>query len=157
MTRLRRAQHAFLPALLLVIACSGAVEPRGLTLLVTNGTCQAASCTPLHVLGFPSNQPLTPAGYWSIDLGLITTPSACLTFPPSATFRIIGVSNDGTADTTTFTWTPGSALSLGVQDSSTPRFWAAPSTSAFVPANGSGWSVSLPGGSRVSPSQTCTP
>jgi hypothetical protein len=144
--------------LLAALACSSTVAPRaGVTLRITNGTCLGASCTPLQVLGFPSNQPLTPGGFWSIDLGLLTGPSACLAFPPSATFRVIGVSNDGTqADTTTYTWTTATPLSLGAQSPSASRIMAAPSTSAFVPARASGWSVTLPGGSRVSTTEACT-
>jgi hypothetical protein len=141
------------------LGCSSTVEPRaGVTLLITNGTCETGQCAPLQILGFPSNQPHTPGGFWSIDLGLITAPSVCLTFPPSATFRVIGVSNDGTtADTTTYTWTTAISLSLGVQSPSASRIMAAPSTNAFVPASNAGWSVTMPSGSHVSPTQTCSP
>lgn len=149
-------------SLLGALACSSSsssTEPRsGVTLLVTSGTCQAGSCTPLQILGFPSNQPLTPGGAWSIDLGLLTTPTACLTFPRSAIFRIIGVSNDGTkADTTTLTWTTAIPLSLGAQAPGAFRLMASPNTSAFVPARAAGWTVSLPSGSQVSPAQACSP
>jgi len=66
------------------------------TLLVTNGTCQGGHCDSLRVLDFPSNQPLTPGGYWSLDLGLITASEACFTLPPTAAFHVIGVRPDGT-------------------------------------------------------------
>ena len=141
------------------LGCSSTVQPRaGVTLLVTNGSCETGQCAPLQILGFPSNQALTPGGFWSIDLGIVTTPWACLTFPPAATFRVIGVSNDGSkADTTTFTWTTASPLSLGAQSPSASRIMAQPSTGAFVPASGPGWSATLPGGSRVFPTQVCAP
>ncbi len=128
----------------------------GVTLLVTNATCRIGQCAPVQILGFPSDHPLTPGGLWSIDLGVLNAPSACLTFPPSATFRVIGVSNDGTADTTTFTWTTDKALALGGQSPTASLIQASPSTNAFVPASGSGWTVTLPGGSRVSPTRACT-
>jgi len=154
-----RARAALVSLLIGTLGCSSTVEPRaGVTLLITNGTCETGQCAPLQILGFPSNQPLTPGGFWSIDLGVITALSACLTFPRSATFRVIGVSNDGTkADTTTSTWTTAIPLSLGAQSPSASRIMAAPSTSAFVPASSPGWSVAMPGDSRVSPTQTCTP
>lgn len=150
-----------IPLLLLgALACSSSsIEPRsGVTLLVTNGTCQAVSCTPLQILGFPSNQPLTPGGPWSIDLGLLTTATACLTFPRSAIFRVIGASNDGTkADTTTFTWTTAVPVSLGALPPRALRFMASSSTREFVPAAAAGWTVSLPSGSQPSPAQACSP
>jgi len=142
---------------LVALACSSSTEPHAVvTLLVTNGTCQAGQCASLQLLGFPSNQPLTPAGLWSIDLGLLTTPTVCLTLPRSATFRAIGVSTDGTkADTTTFVWTGAIPLSLGAQPPTVSRLWASPSTPAFVPAREPGWTVTLPASSQVSPGQAC--
>lgn len=43
------------------------------------GICGANGCTAFHVLAFPENQPATPGGFWSVDLGEVTTVSACLT------------------------------------------------------------------------------
>lgn len=149
-----------LPLLLLAaLACSSSVEPRAaVTLLVTNGTCDAVSCSPLEILGFPRNGPITPGGPWSVDLGLLTARTACLTFPTSATLRVIGVSNDGTkADTTIYTWTTADALSLGTKPPGASFPSAVANTSAFVPAGAPGWSVTLPSGSRVSPTRGCTP
>ena len=140
-------------------ACSSTVAPRsGVTVFVTNGTCQAGSCASLQILGFPGKGPSTPGGPRAIDLGFLTTASNCFTFPPSATFRVIGVSNDGSrADTTTYTWTTADGLSLGTKPIGGPVGSAVASTSAFVPARAPGWSVALPGGSSVSPTQACVP
>lgn len=150
----------FVALLLLSVAalsCSSVVDqPSGVTLLVTNGTCQSGHCDSLEVLGFPSNQPLTPGGYWSVDLGLIATSQACLTLPPSATFRVIGPRNDGTIDTATYTWTPAASLSLGSIAPAGNRLQATPTTAAFVPANAAGWRVTLPG-SQAIPNSACAP
>jgi hypothetical protein len=145
--------------LLGALACSSPAGPRaGIALLVVNGTCQMGRCEPVHVLGFPGNQPHTPGGFWSLDLGLVIASSACLTLPPSATFNVIGVSDDGTrADTTTYTWTTADPLSLGAQPARSSRLLAAPTTTAFVPASAAGWGITLPGGSEASPAQACTP
>lgn len=152
----RRA--ARLPLLVVAaLSCSSTVAPRSrVTLLVTNGTCALGSCTPLEILAFPSKQPLTPGGPWTLELGLLTAPSACLIFPPSATFRVIGVSNDGTkADTTVVTWTTADALSLGTKPPGGPIFSAVPNTSPLVPASAAGWSVTLPTGSQALPAPAC--
>jgi hypothetical protein len=138
-------------------ACSSAVEPRSdITLLVTNATCLNGRCDSLKVLGFPGNQPRTPGGFWSINLGLVTTPQACFTFPSSATFRVIGVNTDGTRDTTTFIWTSADELSLGVQPPAASPIQASPSTTVFVPAIAAGWSITFPAGSPLTTSSACT-
>jgi hypothetical protein len=140
------------------LSCSSSVEPHSdVTLLVTNGTCVSGRCDSLEVLGFPSNQPATPGGFWSVDVGLITTPQACFTLPASATFHVIGEHGDGTADTLTYTWTSASSLALGAQPPSSPRIQASPSTTAFVPAHASGWRITFPTGSKATPSSVCTP
>src|SRR5487761_1964022 len=99
-----------------VMACAkDVVGPRaGVTLLVTNGPCAAGHCDSLRVLAFPSNQPLTPGGYWSLDLGVMSTSQECFTLPPTAHFYVIAEPARSSADTTTFTWTSGMPLSLGV-------------------------------------------
>ena len=149
---------AVLWILFVTISCSSGVEPRsGVTLLVTNGTCQQGHCDSLRVLGFPSNQPLTPGGFWSLDLGLITASEACFILPPTAEFHVIGVRPDGTGYTTTFTWTSAESLALGAQPASSSRFQAGPSTTAFVPASAAGWRITVPGGSQATPSSACTP
>lgn len=144
---------------LCTVACAkDVVGPRsGVTLLVTNGTCVAGHCDSLRVLAFPSNQPITPGGYWSLDLGLLTTSQTCFTLPPSANFYIISAPVRSSADTTTITWTSGMPLSLGVLSPSSSTIQATPATAAFVPANAAGWSITFPTGSRVTSSSTCTP
>jgi hypothetical protein len=139
------------------LACSSNLGPKsGITLLVTNSTCLTGQCDSVEVLAFPAEQPRTPGGYWSLDLGLLTNRSKCFTLPPSATFRVIAVSSSGGPnDTTTFTWTTADPVSLGAQAPSGPRLQATPSTSGFVPDESAGWSVTLPSGTRPSNSSAC--
>jgi hypothetical protein len=144
--------------LLAVLSCSSINEPHSaVMLLVSNATCLTGRCDSLEVLAFPSNQPHTPGGFWSVDLGLITTRQACFTLPPSATFHVIGVHEDGTADATTYIWTSADSLSLGAQPPSWSRVQASPSTTAFVPALAPGWRITFPSGSEATPSSACTP
>lgn len=147
-----RSKFLFSVLLLAAIGCSS-VEPRsGVRLLVRNPSCRAAVCPSQQILGFPSNQPGTPGGMWSLDLGTMTTPTACLMLPPSANFYIIDTGN-GVTDT--IGWTIAEGLSLGALQPQQSRLMALPSTSAFVPASAPGWSVDLPGGTQVSPRGAC--
>lgn len=145
-----------LPVLLLVtLACSSTTESLPtVTLLVTNATCNAGQCTPIQVLGFPSNQPHTPGGFWSIDLGLVTGPSACLTLPPSGEFR---VGNASSGATTVYSWTVADPLALSAEPAPADRLRAVPITGPFVPAGADGWSIILPGGTSLSKARACTP
>jgi hypothetical protein len=142
------------PILLLAAsACSSTTEPLPtVTLLVTNVTCNTGPCVPLQILGFPDNQPLTPGGLWSIDLGTVTGPSACLTLPASREFR---VTNTGTGAVTTTSWTVADPLSLGSLTDPNERIRAQPSTHDFVPSSAAGWSVAFPGGSALVTAQAC--
>src|SRR5437879_10778624 len=118
-------KHVHGAVVLLVVAglaCSSVVDPKSdITLLVTNSSCSTGPCDSLEVLGFPSNQPLTPGGFWSIDLGLLTTSEACFKLPPATTFRVIGVNDDGRRDARTFTWSTVVPLSLVVQEGTSFR------------------------------------
>lgn len=154
-----RVPRIALPTLVIAaLSCSSSLDPRsGITVLVLNGSCVAGLCSAQEVLAFPSNQPRTPGGYWSLDLGTMSGPELCVTLPASATFRVIGVNAGGSADTTKFIWTSALPLTLGVQAQSSSRIFASPSTSEFVPALAAGWSTTLPGGSQVAPGQTCRP
>lgn len=142
------------PVLLLaVLGCSSHVAPRSdVTLLVINDSCQAGHCDSLDVLAFPSNQPHTPGGLWSIKLGRVTTPQACFSFAASAHFYVIGP----TADTIKYLWTSADPLSLGALRPPGNPLMAGPSTATFVPAAADGWTVSLPSGAQATPAATCT-
>lgn len=143
--------------LVCVLACSSPEAPGAdITLLVVNGTCRTGRCDPLTVLGFPGNQPQTPGGFWTLDLGMVAGPSACLTLPPSAAFRVIGVADDGTADTTTYTWTIADPLSLAAEAAFSSFFPTSPTTSAFVPASAAGWKITLPDAPKATPAGSCT-
>jgi hypothetical protein len=138
-----------LPALLVAFACTSATEPEpppSVTLLVTNATCGSGQCSSFQVRGFPSNLPAVPAGPRSMDLGTVSTESACLTLPSADTFWI---------NTTPSIWTSRDSLSLGILEPG--QFWghASPSTVEFVPANSAGWSVTLPDGTAMTPADVC--
>jgi hypothetical protein len=123
------------------LACSSSTEPGPRAqLLVTNPTCSPGPCAQFHVLGFPQNQPNTPGGAWSIDLGFVASGTTCLTIPGSATFT---VTNSGTGAVTTYNWSSRQSLSLGTTAGS--QIGASPSTASFIPASSTGWIVSLPG------------
>ena len=144
--------------LLAVLCCSSVTEPHStVMLLVTNATCLAGACDSLQVLAFPSNQPHTPGGYWSVDLGLVTAQQACFSLPHSAAFHVIGVHDDGTADTTTYVWTTADSLFLGAQPPSSSRLHAHPTTSAFVPDDAAGWRITLPSGTEPTPGAPGSP
>jgi hypothetical protein len=153
-----RCVIAIPPLVFAALSCSSSLEPRGdITLLVANGSCLPGPCSSQEVLAFPSNQPNTPGGNWSLDLGTMSGPELCITFPASATFRVIGLNDDGSADTTKLMWTTALPVTLGVQAPSASRISASPSTSGFVPAMAAGWSITLPGESQVVPGSACGP
>ena len=145
----RLEKTSTLPALLVVFACTSPAEPEpppSATLLVTNATCDPGPCSSFQVLGFPSIQFSGPGGPWSLDLGTLSTESACLTLPSADTFQV---------STTPYSWTSHDSLSLGILEPGQHATHASPSTSEFVPANSAGWSVTLPGGTAVTPADVC--
>ena len=155
-TQLRIVSGASL-VLLSMLSCSSSLEPRaGVTLLVTNQSCTPGPCSAQEILVFPSKQPNTPGGLWSIDLGTMTGAAMCITIPASAEFDIVGYKSNGTADTTKIRWTNADGAALGAQPPSGSRFTAMPSTSEFVPATSSGWRVTLPGGTQAVAGPACT-
>ena len=139
-----------IPAFLFLFACTSATEPEpppSATLLVTNPTCSTGECSSYQVRGFWTHQPVqTPGGPWSIDLGTVSTGTACLTLPSADTFRV---------NETPYIWTSRDPLSLGILEPGQFLGQASPSTVEFVPANSAGWSVTLPGGTAVAPAGAC--
>lgn len=121
-------------------------------LLVTNTTCAAGPCMTFEVLAFPENQPATPGGFWSLDLGAVTGASACLTIPASAAFTI---TDAGSGAQTVVKWTTSQRLSIGFITSSQSRLQASPSTGTFVAAQSAAWSVALPGSAAPVPGGAC--
>ena len=149
----RLEKTSILPALLVVFACTSATEPEpppSVTLLVTNATCDSGQCSSFEVRGFPSNQFYFPGGPWSLDLGTVTAGSACLTLPSADTFRVMS----GT-DPTIYSWTSYDSLALGILEPGSSSIQASPSTSEFVPASSAGWSLTIPGGTVVTPADVC--
>ena len=144
-------------ALLLLTAASCSVledsEPQEIGLLVTNTTCAGDVCTPIRVRAFPDNQPLWPGGPWSIDLGVVSTRTACLKLPATSEAHL----NRGEEGSRTWYWTTARGTSLGSQDPGDGWPWASSSTPSFVPADAEGWRVSLPGDGAPVPSGPCTP
>lgn len=138
----------------LATGCSSTLEPRDdVVLLVTNGTCEPGPCSSLRILEFPSDQPHTPGGHWSIDLGLLTGPSVCLTLPAAREFTMTEVPS---GRKTVHRWTTAEALSLGAQPPSEQQMLATPSIGEFVPASRLAWSVTFPGTADASPSTPCS-
>ena len=139
--------------LIVVIGCGDPLSPAApVKLLVSNNSCTSGTCASFEVLAFPENQPVTPAGYWSLDLGTITSERACLTIPASAKFTIV---DGGTGARTVFTWTTSKGVSLGLIPMNGSRIMASPSTPNFVAARAFGWRVALPGSSMPAPAAPC--
>jgi hypothetical protein len=150
---------ALLSPLALTLACTSTtdVDESGPlpSILLTNGTCSSGTCTPLEIRAFPSNQPRTPGGYWSIELGTVSQEYACLKLHRADTFRVIGQRVNARPDTTYFIWKVGDTISLGMLEPGASALLARPETEPFVPKGGSGWSVILPGDKTVSPAEVC--
>lgn len=140
---------------LTLLACSSAVEPLPVvTLQVTNATCNPGPCQAIRVLAFPQNAPITPAGGWSLDLGVVTSATACIALPSVARFT---VTDAGTGVVTTTTWTIEEPFALASWPPSGARFTAGPTTPAFVAANGRSWSATLPGTAAPVVTPGCVP
>jgi hypothetical protein len=134
------------------LACSSPGEPgSGVTLLVSNATCDTGQCEAVHVYAFPDDQPLTPGGLWKLDLGTVSGESACFELPRSAKFTVTGT------NTTTYEWTVDHLVALVGQLPSEPAIPASPSTPQFVPSTASGWSITLPGGAAPVVGEACAP
>jgi hypothetical protein len=141
--------------LLLPLACRSPTEPSpATTVLVINATCSVGGCSPLEIRGFPRNQPQTPGGLWSLNLGTVAPGQACLTMPAADTFRVVAAE---THETTYYVWTARDSLSLGTAEPGTPLFLAGPATDPFVPASAPGWRITVPSETAVSPASACQP
>src|SRR3982751_2364668 len=145
----RRSHRLLWGALLLpmlALYSSPIGPPRSVPLMVTNTTCTPGPCQAIRILAFPQNQPRTPGGLWSLDLGIVTTPTACVRIPPSAHFTIKDVSNGASE---VVPWTSRDSLALGSWAPTAARFTATPSTEWFVPQGARAWRVALPGDSTT--------
>ena len=154
-----RRSGLFSSLLLILVGGSCAVfdqgeDPQEVGLLITNGTCDGDVCSPIRVRAFPDNQPHTPGGPWSIDLGVVTGRTACLMLPASQEARVTAA---GTGETKTWSWSTARGTSLGADDSSEAWFFAHSTTPSFIPADAAGWSITLPGTGAAVPSGRCTP
>ena len=149
----RLEKTSTLPVLLLVFACTSPTGPGPSgTLLVTNATCSSGQCSSFQVMGFYDHEAAAAPGgvLGKMDLGTVSTEYACLILPGVDSFRV------GTpTETTTYYWTSRDSLSLGIPEPGRPWGYASPSTSAFVPATSAGWSITLPGGTAVTPAEVC--
>ena len=141
-------------AVLMAAGCSSGTDPLlPVTVLVHNTTCDAGTCVPVHVLAFPHDQPLTPGGMWSIDLGVLGSASGCFRLPPSATFTVRGP--DGVE--ARLHWMPSERVSLGTIMPGDSRLMAGPSTPEFVPSASRGWTADLPTGTTPEQAPACMP
>ncbi len=133
--------------------------------IMNNPTCAAGACRTLEVRAFvwAFQVPQPPWG-WRV-LGEMPGGTACLAFPASWTFRVIGP-----ADTTIFTWTPNSASGIYVVVVDSALFHAGtvePSstilglTRTFVPGTASGWQATFSGSAAdpttAAPAHPCNP
>jgi hypothetical protein len=151
-------------ALVATVACSSSAsspsgaDPQPVTLFVSNTTCDPGPCTEIQVLAFPDNGPSTPNGGWAISLGLVSTPTACLTIPATASFSVIGAAQAGAPyDTTTYEWTTADSVAIGAHAPPANGLNTGPSSGAFVPAKASAWAIALPGGSVATSAAPCSP
>ncbi len=148
-----------------VFGCSSAVEPSTPpSLRVMNPLCDASGCRSLQIRAFiwKFTVPQPPTGLKVV--GVVTGPSACLSFPPSWALVVTGVPSAGAAvKSDTLTWTPDDAVFLAAVDSA--DFELLSTTETFVPGEAKGWDLtfsgatapgSLPLQAHLSPSEGCT-
>src|SRR6476620_4979409 len=139
-------------------ACSSlAAQPTSVSLLVTNATCTPGPCQSVKVLACPQNVPHTPGCRWRIELGTLSTASACFVIPPESKFLIVEQGSNGVNDTRVVRWTSRDSLALGTLAPNENWVDGAPSTGYFVPQRRRGWRVELPGMSSPDPARPCTP
>ncbi len=148
-TLLARPQITITAIFICVCTACQATDPHaGVTLLVTNATCNGGGCEPLVIGAFTSIPALAPST-GQLQLGRVNSESACLIVPGSAS---IGNS----------TWTVADSLRLVATDSLT---LAPIGQGTFVPQAAPGWSVTFSGPgtgpdipiSVVAPASPCAP
>src|SRR6476619_6750508 len=147
-------------ALLLAVAAAWsplAGQSYSVRLLATKSTCTPGPCQTVEVLAFPQNFPRTPGGRWRIELGTLSTASACFAIPPEAKFLLVEQHTNGVNDTSFVRWTSRDSLALGTLAPSENWVDGGPSTGYFVPQRRRGWRVELPGMSSPDPARLCTP
>lgn len=136
---------------LAIYGCTASTGPTTeVTLAVSNTTCLSGVCRAIQVRAYPAEQPSTPGGLWSIEVGVVSGAAACLVLPTSGTFKV------GDAEGVTYEWTLQDSVALGAIEESTPLGGRKPSTNYFVPASASGWTVGLPGAAAVVASGACS-
>jgi hypothetical protein len=146
---------ALIAALLTVPGCTVFTGPNDrAALLVVNATCDPGPCLPLTVTGFPANQPHTPGGFWSVDIGFVYGASACLTIPESGSFDVL---NADSGAKTTYTWKEDEPLALAAIEAHSSFMMSQPTTGEFVPTRSAGWRVTLPGDGAVTADRPCDP
>ena len=157
MTRIHRFPLLLsVPLLLTLAACSSPQDANpagGVTVLVVNQGCRY-HCPAMRVLAYPTGGVLTPGFDWSVELGIMTSSTACFTLPESLTQTVVEVGTNY-ADTFTFTWTQSKPISLGSVSDAMPDWHAVATTDEFVPAAAKGWKTFLPGTSRVESAPVC--
>ena len=153
------SRAVFLTPFLLVLSCSESPTepPSVVTLRVTNSSCASGECSTYEIILLPKDPPLvTPGGPWYVEMGTVSTASACLTFPASASFGWGQQESEGVKVITwEVGWTPRDAVSIGVMDAGFRWLDARSSTDDFVPTKAGGWSITVPGGSDLSAAEPC--
>ena len=141
---LRRAQWTVLFLPVLATYATPLRPPRPVPLFVTNTTCTPGPCRPIRILGFPLHKVHVPNGGWKIDLGTVTTATACLTIPATTVFR---VTEQPSGRSGTTLWTSRDSFALASRPPGVEVFSAFAMTQDFVPENARAWRVALPGDS----------
>jgi hypothetical protein len=118
--------------LLALTACSS--KTYAPTVFITNATCSSGPCRTLQVLAYDETVQAPPVpGGWRFELGYVSSPSGCLTFPHSTPATGNGV--------TFATMTVADGFQLSARDVQT--LVETRNTSTFVPQDAPGWSVTF--------------
>jgi hypothetical protein len=140
----------------LILACSSAPsEPTYIrvTIRVENTACVAVACAPLSIVGLPKDQPAAPDGPWFILLGTVRSPTACFSFPLSATLTF----QDQQGIVEHRAWQNGDSVAIGIFPESAGYARTKQITGLFVPNRAPGWHVTVPAGTDLGVDSACTP